>query len=96
MVAMMASSKDAANHKVVTDAVHEEGGHICMQILHTGRYGYHQFGQPKCLEISYQLVLPKALSGKEVLSTIDDFVKCAEYVEKLATMVWRLWVARDI
>ena len=30
----------AAKHKVVTKAVHDEGGKICMQILHVGRYGY--------------------------------------------------------
>lgn len=28
-------------HKQVTDAVHEHGGKICLQILHTGRYAYH-------------------------------------------------------
>lgn len=36
--ATMTSKSDAAYHKVVTDAVHEHGGAICMQILHTGRY----------------------------------------------------------
>ncbi|HFC31024.1 MAG TPA: NADPH-dependent 2,4-dienoyl-CoA reductase, partial [Oceanospirillales bacterium] len=30
-------------HKIVTQAVHSEGGKICMQILHAGRYGYHPF-----------------------------------------------------
>ena len=28
-------------HKMVTEAVHKNGGKICMQILHTGRYAYH-------------------------------------------------------
>jgi 2,4-dienoyl-CoA reductase-like NADH-dependent reductase (Old Yellow Enzyme family) len=28
-------------HKVVTSAVHAEGGKIAMQILHAGRYAYH-------------------------------------------------------
>lgn len=83
MAAMMASSKDAANHKVVTDAVHEEGGHICMQILHTGRYGYHfNSVSPSALKSPISWFKPKALSGKEVLSTIDDFVKCAEYAKE--------------
>ncbi|AZL58982.1 NADPH-dependent 2,4-dienoyl-CoA reductase [Tabrizicola piscis] len=31
---------DIANHRRVTDAVHAEGGHIAMQILHAGRYAY--------------------------------------------------------
>ena len=31
---------DLANHRVVTDRVHQAGGRICMQILHAGRYAY--------------------------------------------------------
>jgi 2,4-dienoyl-CoA reductase (NADPH2) len=34
------SDQDIANHRRVTDAVHAEGGHILMQILHAGRYAY--------------------------------------------------------
>ena len=30
-----------AHHKVVTDEVHKNGGKICLQILHAGRYAYH-------------------------------------------------------
>ncbi len=37
--------QDVANHRVVTDAVHAEGGRIAMQILHAGRYGY----TPRCV-----------------------------------------------
>jgi 2,4-dienoyl-CoA reductase (NADPH2) len=36
----MFSDQDIANHRRVTDAVHAEGGHIVMQILHAGRYAY--------------------------------------------------------
>ena len=32
-------------HKQVTDAVHEEGGAIALQVLHAGRYGYTPFSQ---------------------------------------------------
>ena len=28
-------------HRLITESVHAEGGKICMQILHAGRYGYH-------------------------------------------------------
>mgnify|MGYP005994463993 CR=1 FL=1 len=34
----MTSEKHVRNHKVVTDAVHEHGGAIALQILHVGRY----------------------------------------------------------
>ena len=43
--AMMTSETDVANHRIVTDRVHEAGGKIAMQILHAGRYAYG----PKCV-----------------------------------------------
>ena len=39
------SPQDTANHRLVTDRVHEAGGHIAMQILHAGRYAY----SPDCV-----------------------------------------------
>ena len=37
--ARMSTKRHAKHHKVITKAVHEAGGKICMQILHAGRYG---------------------------------------------------------
>ncbi len=34
------TGKDIANHRIVTDRVHDNGGRIAMQILHAGRYAY--------------------------------------------------------
>ena len=34
------SPQDIANHRIVTDRVHDSGGRIAMQILHAGRYAY--------------------------------------------------------
>ena len=34
------TDEDIANHRIVTDRVHEAGGKIAMQILHAGRYAY--------------------------------------------------------
>ena len=39
--AMLTNDAEVAQHRQVTDAVRAEGGTICMQILHSGRYGYH-------------------------------------------------------
>ncbi|SMX30712.1 NADPH-dependent 2,4-dienoyl-CoA reductase [Actibacterium lipolyticum] len=39
------SDDDIANHRIVTDRVHEAGGKIAMQILHAGRYAYG----PECV-----------------------------------------------
>jgi 2,4-dienoyl-CoA reductase (NADPH2) len=35
----LSTRREVPRHRLVTEAVHAEGGHICMQILHTGRYG---------------------------------------------------------
>ena len=37
----LTARREVARHALVTDAVHREGGKICMQILHAGRYSYH-------------------------------------------------------
>lgn len=34
------NAQDIANHRLVTDRVHQAGGMIAMQILHAGRYAY--------------------------------------------------------
>ncbi|MEP0565097.1 MAG: NADPH-dependent 2,4-dienoyl-CoA reductase, partial [Paracoccaceae bacterium] len=39
------SDQDVANHRVVTNRVHGEGGRIAMQVLHAGRYAY----SPECV-----------------------------------------------
>ena len=39
------SAQDIANHRVVTDRVHDADGKIAMQILHAGRYAY----SPDCV-----------------------------------------------
>ena len=43
--AMMTTAEDVANHTVITERVHDNGGKIAMQILHAGRYAYG----PKCV-----------------------------------------------
>ena len=78
MASKMSSQSEAAHHKVITDAVHAEGGRIAMQILHTGRYGYHfNSVSSSAIKSPISWFKPKALSHSEVLATIDDFVKCA-------------------
>jgi len=41
--AKMSTLSESNQHRVVTEAVHANGGKIAMQILHTGRYAYHPF-----------------------------------------------------
>jgi 2,4-dienoyl-CoA reductase (NADPH2) len=68
-----------ARHRKVTRAVHVEGGRICMQILHAGRYGYHPLSvAPSKLRSPITPFTPRALSARGVARTIDDFVRCAQ------------------
>lgn len=77
--AKMSTLKEANMHKIVTKAVHEHGGKICMQILHTGRYGYHFWPvSASAIKSPISWYKPKELSRFDVYSTIDDFVRCAE------------------
>jgi 2,4-dienoyl-CoA reductase (NADPH2) len=38
--AVLNDASHLAHHRHITDAVHQEGGKIALQILHTGRYSY--------------------------------------------------------
>ena len=41
--AQFSFSWQVKKHRIVTRAVQEAGGKICLQILHAGRYSYHPF-----------------------------------------------------
>lgn len=76
---VLVNEEEANLHIPVTRAVHEHGGKIAMQILHTGRYGYHDkaVGASE-LRAPINVVKPHKLSHQEILSTIDDFARCTE------------------
>ena len=74
----LTSEADVPNHRLVTDAVHAEGGKIAMQILHFGRYAYHEgLVAPSPLQAPIAFHQPHELTGAEVEATIDDFARCA-------------------
>ncbi len=76
--ARMSTQKHAKNHKVITEAVHKEGGKICMQILHSGRYGYHPLSvAPSAIKSPITPFKPFKLRESGIKRTIRDFVKSA-------------------
>ncbi|CAM1372006.1 2,4-dienoyl-CoA reductase [Tenacibaculum litopenaei] len=82
--ARMSSKKHAKHHKVITDAVHKEGGKICMQILHTGRYAYHPLSvAPSAIQAPINPFKPFKLKESGIKRTIRDFVNSAK-LAKLA------------
>lgn len=75
---VMVNEHDVINHQKVTKKVHQEGGVICMQILHAGRYGYtsNQVA-PSAIQAPISPYTPKAMLNDEVEKQINDFVQCA-------------------
>jgi 2,4-dienoyl-CoA reductase (NADPH2) len=75
---ILADRSQLADHRATVDAVHGEGGRICLQILHAGRYakvaapvGASALASP----INRRTI--RALTSSEVETTIDDYATCA-------------------
>ena len=70
-------------HRQVVDAVHAEGGHLCMQILHAGRYAYSpDLVAPSAIQAPINPFMPRALSSDEVEQQIADYVRCASLAQQ--------------
>ncbi|MBE7634842.1 FAD-dependent oxidoreductase [Tenacibaculum finnmarkense genomovar ulcerans] len=77
--ARMSTKKHAREHKIITDAVHKEGGKICMQILHSGRYGYHPLTvAPSKIQAPINPFKPFKLRQSGIRRTLRDFVNSAK------------------
>ncbi|MEV0107678.1 NADPH-dependent 2,4-dienoyl-CoA reductase [Nocardia sp. NPDC050799] len=77
--AKLTNRAEAYRHRAITRAVHEAGGRIALQILHAGRYAYIP-GSVSASSIKAPInpFRPRALSGRGIRRTIDDYVRCAE------------------
>jgi 2,4-dienoyl-CoA reductase (NADPH2) len=76
-------SWQVGKHRLITDAVHAEGGKIALQILHTGRYGYHPLNvAPSKLRAPINRFTPRALTRWGIRKTIGDYARCAQLAQK--------------
>ena len=76
--AKLTTSEEADHHRIVTKAVHEAGGKICMQILHAGRYAYSpRQVAPSAIQAPINPFKPKELDEEGIEKQIQDFVHCA-------------------
>jgi 2,4-dienoyl-CoA reductase (NADPH2) len=76
--AMLTTQDEAERHRPVVEAVHAEGGHICLQILHAGRYAYSpDLVAPSPIQAPINPFMPRELSTDEVMRQVDDYVHCA-------------------
>ncbi len=75
----LSTRREVGRHRLVAEAVHAEGARICLQILHTGRYGYHPLIVSASAERApINRFRPRALTRAGIESQIDAFVRCAE------------------
>jgi 2,4-dienoyl-CoA reductase (NADPH2) len=81
--AKLTNDDEVEQHKLITKAVHDEDGKICMQILHTGRYGYHpKIVAPSPIQAPINFFKPRELTSEEVSGVIDEYVSCALLAQK--------------
>ncbi|TXJ08440.1 MAG: NADPH-dependent 2,4-dienoyl-CoA reductase [Acinetobacter sp.] len=79
----MNSWTDVVNHRLVTHAVHKHGAKILLQVLHSGRYGYHPFSVSSSpIKAPINPFKPRQMSDKLILATIDDYARCAYLAKK--------------
>ncbi|MBD9512359.1 FAD-dependent oxidoreductase [Pseudomonas sp. PDM22] len=80
--AKLSTVEEAEKHKIVTQAVHEAGGKICMQILHAGRYAYSPKSvAPSAIQAPINPFKPRELDEEGIEKQIADFVNCSSLAQ---------------
>ena len=81
--ATLRTDAEAAEHRVITDAVHAEGGRIALQILHAGRYAAHpDLVAPSPVQAPISPLVPREMSADDIERTIDDYVRTAVLAQR--------------
>ncbi|WP_115718447.1 oxidoreductase [Gallaecimonas mangrovi] len=79
----LSCSFQARKHRLVTEAVHQADGKICLQILHAGRYAYHPFSlSASAKKAPINPFKPKAMSERQIKGTVNAFAKTAKLAQK--------------
>jgi len=77
--AQFSTAGDRELHRVVPRAVHEAGGRIVLQLLHSGRYGFHEgIVAPSAVKSPINPHAPREMTAAEVEQTIDEFASAAQ------------------
>jgi 2,4-dienoyl-CoA reductase (NADPH2) len=76
--AQFSGKEDVERHKPVPRAVHEAGGRIVLQLLHSGRYGFHErIVAPSAVRSPINPHPPREMSVAEIERTIEEFARAA-------------------
>ncbi len=79
----LSTPEEAEPHRQITAAVHENGGRIALQILHSGRYGYHQeVVAPSPIQAPIVPFPPHELTDEQIEQTIADYANCARLAKQ--------------
>lgn len=67
-----------AEHRRITTAVHDAGGHVLLQVLHAGRYGYHaDIVAPSAIKASIAPHKPREMTAADIEATLQAFADTA-------------------
>ncbi len=79
----MNTKMDVINHQRVTRAAHKYDSKIIMQILHSGRYGYHPFSvSASPIKSPITPFKPRKMSIKNIEQTVEDYARCAKLAKQ--------------
>ncbi|MGH8687313.1 MAG: FAD-dependent oxidoreductase [Burkholderiales bacterium] len=72
--AQMSTKADAERHRPISRAVHEAGGRIALQLLHSGRYGFHKnIVAPSAVKAGINPNAPRELDAAGIQDIIAAF-----------------------
>ncbi len=81
--AAILTEADAKQHIPITQAVHEAGGRIVLQLLHAGRYAKHaRLVAPSAIAAPINKLVPKEMSHEDILQTITSFAQASKLAQQ--------------
>ncbi len=79
----LTNEREVEQHKLITKAVHQEDGKICMQILHAGRYAHHPLAlAPSAIKSPIGRFAPWSMPFWLIDFTIQHFVRAARLAKR--------------
>ena len=80
---MLTTAAEVENHRLITGAVHQAGGKICLQMLHTGRYAFNENSiAPSAIQAPINPFKPRAATEEDIEEQIRDFVNLSLLAQK--------------